>query len=163
MTKKTMLERFEEKYKISSTGCWEWTSSYLPTKNGTRGYGTFWASKEYDGVAKPVLAHRISLYLYKNIRVSKQLDVLHKCNNPKCVNPDHLYQGTHQDNMDDKVRAGHAVTMCGEKNGNSKLTEGGVIAIRADNRPYSLIANDYGVTSTLVCYIKLRKIWRHVK
>ena len=100
--KKTMLERFEEKYKVSPNGCWEWTGA----KHG-RGYGYFYTSKEYSQ-RKMDYAHRVSLFLYKGERDDEQ-SVLHSCDNTCCVNPDHLSLGSHKDNMRDMSEKGRHV------------------------------------------------------
>lgn len=116
------LERFWSKVdKTSSyTGCWIWTASKL-----TGGYGAF----KFDG--SMVRAHRFSWEI-ENGNVPEDLQVLHNCpggDNPSCVNPDHLWLGTQEDNvhdMDIKCRRGDNSPInpaCGERNGNSKLTK----------------------------------------
>lgn len=78
-------------------GCWEWTGAHHPF-----GYGQFRignGSKQ----GKLVSAHRYSYELHKGA-IGPGLSVLHECDNPKCVRPDHLYQGTAADNFDDMVR-----------------------------------------------------------
>ena len=100
-----MMERFLGKVdKTSSTeGCWEWTAG-----KHERGYGYFYTSKEYSN-RKMDYAHRVSLFLHKGER-HDDLCVLHSCDNPSCVNPEHLRWGTHKDNMRDmtaKERGNH--------------------------------------------------------
>jgi hypothetical protein len=75
--------------------CWEWTGCL--NKNG---YGTFNLKEE-------TLVHRISYQIFHG-KLEKNIQVLHKCDNPKCVNPDHLFVGTHSDNMKDKVSKGRS-------------------------------------------------------
>lgn len=92
---KTLKERFEEKYKIVASGCWEWQYSV-----NKKGYGMF-------GIATSTtqLAHRVSFTLYKG-DIPEGLFVLHHCDNPKCVNPEHLFLGTNTDNMRDAKAKG---------------------------------------------------------
>jgi hypothetical protein len=87
----------------------------------------------------------------------------HTCDQRLCINPDHLYRGTPQSNMDDKVRRGRLVASPGISNGMARLTEAMVKAIRADTRPYPQIAAAYGTSVPNICVIKQRKTWRHIE
>lgn len=73
-------------------------------------------------------AHRLAWTLYK-MTIPEKLHVLHKCDNPGCVNPDHLFLGTNSDNMKDMVIKGREAK--GEGNGKHKLTEANVVFIRS--------------------------------
>lgn len=89
-------QRFNTKYLINEhTDCWEWTRA---TNN--IGYGMFRVRK---GIMRT--AHRVSYELHKG-DIPPGMCVCHTCDNPKCVNPDHLWLGTVQDNMDDKISKG---------------------------------------------------------
>lgn len=90
--------RFSNKYEINeTTDCWEWTAC---TNN--IGYGMFrWET------GKMRTAHRVSYEMFKGI-IPKGKIVCHTCDNPRCVNPDHLWVGTHQDNFDDMISKGRA-------------------------------------------------------
>ena len=87
---------------------------------------------------------------------------LHSCRNRHCCRPEHLREGTQQENMEDRDKDGTTAHNRGEQNGFSTLTEDQVRAIRADARIYKLIAKDYGVRVSTICRIKLRETWTHV-
>jgi hypothetical protein len=147
----SVRERFF-KYVVRSEGCWAWRSSRDPN-----GYGRM-NIKNY-----PELAHRVSwLVHYGAIPHGKH--VLHKCDNPSCVNPEHLYVGDHQDNMRDKMLSGRHryVHHQGSAHGMAKLTEDEVRTIRTSPEQGTVLAKRYGVTRTTIYDIRSRKIWRHI-
>lgn len=85
--------------KGGANGCWVWTASTFRNRNG---YGKFNAGSSHDG-NRTVYAHRFS-FESVNGKIPDGLDVLHSCDNPPCVNPDHLRLGTAADNAGDMVR-----------------------------------------------------------
>ena len=95
---KTLEERFWEKVR-KGPGCWEWTGANTGAKSG--GYGLFFFEGEIHR------ASRISLMLAGS-PVPKNLCALHKCDNPPCVRPDHLFIGTRSENLKDAYRKGRA-------------------------------------------------------
>ena len=106
--------------------CWEWTAS----KDG-KGYGHFGVK------GKMVVSHRVS-WMLANGDIPENGCILHKCDNPLCVRPDHLFLGSQQDNMLDMSQKGrrskgqkHSETQRGENNGRSKITESDVLDARA--------------------------------
>ena len=122
--------------------------------------------------------HRISFMLHKG-KIPEGLLVCHECDNPSCVNPDHLWLGTNQDNMDDRNRKNrqasgdrhgftkHPETAAkGERNSHSKLTNEAVFEIRkiysSGNYSQKELSLIYGVGSDEICRIVNRKIWRHI-
>lgn len=144
-----------------NTGCWLWLNS---TDAG--GYGQWTAPTKYQSRSGPRLwrAHRVA-FAIANGSIDLDLDVLHKCDTPSCVNPDHLVCGTHQQNMDDMMRKGRHVFRVtrGENKGMAKITEAQMLAIRADGRPHKIIADEYGISRSHVSGIKSRKFWRHIQ
>lgn len=143
---KSLQERFEEKFiPEPNSGCWLWTASYKIT-----GYGQF----HYKG--KPRNAHRVSYEIYCE-PVPDNLFVCHKCDNRLCVNPDHLFLGTNQDNVDDMVSKGR--NLKGETQNNTKLTEAQVWEIVNDKRPQKNICEEYCITRQTVYNIKTGRKW----
>lgn len=94
------IERFESMaMPIPITGCWEWIGAIA-----THGYGYFGAN------GKSIRAHRASYQIYKG-KIGDGLYVLHSCDNPSCVNPDHLWLGTQKDNIRDRnIKGRHNLT-----------------------------------------------------
>lgn len=147
MKHRPVKERFEEKFRITP-GCWVWTAAL-----GKKGYGHFWNGSH------PVPAHRMSYELYEG-EIPNGLHVLHRCDNVLCVNPSHLFLGTNLENVIDKIEKDRHPR--GSKASTAKLTEEQVMAIRADMRSQRKIAADYGVSHTIIGYIKSNATWRHV-
>lgn len=143
------LARFWDKVDRSGE-CWEWTSQ----RNGG-GYGLF----SLNG--KPVYAHRLSYYLSNGVFDGF---VLHKCDNPPCVNPEHLFVGTHQDNMDDMYAKGRRARakpyQKKETRKVTKLSKQDVLDIwmRFQTGNYhglgQVIKKEYGISHTAVSLIK---------
>jgi hypothetical protein len=97
--------------------------------------------------------------------VAPGLMVRHMCNNPSCINVEHLALGTNQDNMDDKVRAGRQARIQGSKHSEAKLTEDQVRSIRnlhSSGLSYSQIAKLFGISKPNVAGIVRRERWSHV-
>jgi Mor family transcriptional regulator len=97
------------------------------------------------------------------------MDVLHHCDNPPCVNPEHLFLGTHRDNMLDRVKKGRSKLLApkGEQIGTSVLTSDQVRDIRrryrsGESRQFEL-AKEYGVGRSAIYSIVHRVSWRHVE
>lgn len=100
--------RFFSLFEIAER-CWEWRG----TK--TRGYGTFHSI--IDGKRRTLKAHRVSAVLHSGEAIPDGMEVLHSCDNPSCVNPDHLSFGTKYDNMRDAASKGRICTI-----GKSRIT-----------------------------------------
>lgn len=106
------------------------------------------------------LAHRLSWEAHRG-PIPRGLMACHKCDVPGCINPDHIFLGTHADNMADKGAKGRVPR--GEGQTNAKLNDGLVLAIRADMRPSRKIAAEYGIARSLVSMIKTGRRWSHVQ
>jgi hypothetical protein len=142
--------------------CWEW----LGTKN-SGGYGSFWLD------AKNQRAHRIAYTLWKG-PILDGLQVCHHCDNPKCVNPEHLFVGTNLDNMLDCMHKGrhrycpedkNHLRPRGPKNHAAKLTEADVRQIRERNKmgiPAHRLGPQFGVTPRAIRKVLSGKTWVHV-
>lgn len=135
---------------VTESGCWFW----LRFAN-KEGYGR----TSYRG--KEDFAHRVSYKVFRG-EIPSGLFVLHKCDVPCCVNPDHLFLGTPADNTRDMLKKGRNNPTRGERGSSSKLTASDVIAIRNDNRTNREIGADYGICPPSVSDIKLRKTWAHI-
>jgi len=149
------IEKFHTRYKIDpSTQCWEWQSA-----RDRRGYGRW----RWQG--KAILAHRFSAQQYIGSVEGKV--VCHKCDNPCCVNPSHLFIGTQQDNVDDMVNKGRdgrgTNPAQGTQANKSNLTEQDVLNIRADTTTsHKDLAPQYNVTYHSIRHIRTRQTWTHI-
>jgi hypothetical protein len=133
---------------IPECGCWIWTGNW-----DKDGYGNLFIKR------KKYLAHRLSWELHKGI-IPIGMFVLHRCDTPSCVNPNHLFIGTRRDNIADCVKKDRDSK--GEKHYPSKLTEKDVLSIRADPRNQPTLAIEFKVDQSIISKIKSRKIWRHI-
>lgn len=146
--------RFFNKVKKTDE-CWIW----LGAKHSKKGYGHFFNGKSN------VKAHRFS-YEHFVGSIPEDICVLHKCDNPSCVRPDHLFLGTNQDNVDDKVSKNRHPR--GEQSGVNKLTEQEVIEIKRSLKCFNYLgqvndlANYYNVNFRTISSIKSGKTWSHV-
>jgi len=150
MARPSVSERFWIKVAKTDT-CWLW----MAVISGNNSYGAF----RFNGRMQP--SHRVAWTLQHG-DIPTGICVLHRCDTPRCVNPSHLFLGTHADNMADKAAKGRSSKMKGSTHGMSKLTEINVISIRNDHRTYRQIAADFGVDQSLIGHIKSRRIWQHV-
>ena len=156
-----ILERFESKVEKGEPGkCWIW--------HGTRS-GPRWKNSSIPGYGKFQLggksqsAHRVAFCLYHH-EIPHGLHVLHKCDNPLCVNPDHLFLGSHIDNMADKHAKGREVLPpSGELHHKAKLAEFEVRSIRKSPYPKQYLAQTYGVSVCTINDIQKRRSWRHIE
>ena len=136
------IDRFNDKIFYSLDGCWYWTGATFNTGYGKIGFRD-----------KQLTTHRLS-YIINNGEIINGLQVLHSCDNRLCVNPNHLFLGTIQDNMKDMVLKGRQNKAKGENHGHAKLTNSQVYEIRNFKGNQKDIAKKYGVTQQTISKIK---------
>jgi hypothetical protein len=102
----SFAERFWAKVK-KTRACWNWTAGCFNHPRGGTSYGCFYLGSRTDGTRKMHPAHRVAYELSVGA-VPPGMKVLHKCDNPRCVNPAHLFLGTQRQNVDDMVAKGRA-------------------------------------------------------
>jgi hypothetical protein len=136
--------------KVDKNGdCWEWMA------NTRKGYGSI----KVSGIS--VYAHRLSWEM-QNGPLQNGMLVLHKCDNPRCVNPSHLFVGTQKDNMEDREAKDRGADRRGNKNGRSKIPQAAIALILASKESLSTLALKYGVSKTAIRLIKIGKNWSHL-
>lgn len=150
-------EQFWAKVEKTET-CWLWTGD-----KDSKGYGRV---RRRALAARTVSAHRYS-WLISSGEIPVGMCVLHRCDNPRCVRPSHLFLGTHQDNVTDmwKKGRGNPGRPCGEIQGSSKLTAEKVRKIRElaeSGMTQKKIAQLFSIDRSNVSLIVLRKGWAHV-
>lgn len=145
------LDRFTDCYVPNESGCWIWKG-----KLDKDGYGVFNLNRSPHG------AHRISWTLFRG-EIPLRISVLHVCDVRRCCNPDHLFLGTHQDNMTDMVKKGRTNSPRGEKCGGSKLSEMQVREIRkkSSTRSGQSLSIEFSVSQSAISRIINGKRWAH--
>ena len=142
-----VAERFWEKVNVCSPDdCWEW-----------KAFRSEWGYGLLNVNGHPESAHRISYELHFGC-IPDGMFVCHKCDNPPCVNPSHLWLGTHQDNTDDRTQKSRQPV--GENHPSAKLTDIQVIEIReryAQGEFQRDLAIEYGVAQSNISQIVNRK------
>lgn len=149
--------------KVNKTdGCWEWTGGVLKKMC----YGRYFLG------GKTVLAHRYSYIIHHPLTIDlwehREICVCHKCDNPRCVNPSHLFLGSSEDNNKDREAKGRGgqTGAKGEGHGKVKLTETQVREIRTryanDGISQKQLALEYGLHKTTIWFIIHRINWSHI-
>lgn len=147
--KQDLKKRLLAKISVNEeTNCWEW----MGTRNGN-GYGILQVS------GKTLRVSRVAFEVFHN-KCLGSLYACHKCDNPPCINPDHLFAGTHQQNLAD---SSHKFRMhFGEEHGMAKLKNEDVLEIRASPLSGRKMAEKFNVSEGCVSVIRSRKAWPHI-
>lgn len=154
-SKRPIEERFWEKVdKKSNESCW----NFIGANN--QGYGQLYVSK-----GKKIRANRLSYEIHFG-KISDNLVVCHRCDNPSCVNPKHLFAGSQKDNITDMHSKNRGNTPKGSNHANAKVTEDQVIEIRKLYSEKSMriadISRLYNASQSSIDDIVHYKTWKHV-
>lgn len=135
-------------WKENEDGCWICTSHF---------------ARDYPKIKikqKVITIHRFFYMKYVG-NIPDDLCVLHKCDNTKCINPEHLFLGTIGDNNRDCVAKGR--TAKGEKNGSAKLAESQVRVIKISDKSNRVLGKEYDVSHRIISLIRQNRLWKHVQ
>jgi hypothetical protein len=152
-----MIERFAKKFEVRGLSeCWPWNGA-----QSRWGYGL-----AYNFNRRHQNAHRV-MWQLENGEIPHGLCVLHSCDNRLCVNPNHLFLGTHLDNARDRDQKGRANWKSpprfeGEKHPCAKLTDDQAKQIRVAVGKQRDMAKQFGVCQRTICKIKTNKGWNHL-
>ena len=152
-----MQKRFWGYVDVRGLGeCWEWVGGRV------RGYGLF-----NVGRGSSIRASRLAYLLANGIEPkSFGLCVLHRCDNPPCCNPAHLFAGTHKDNMADKMAKGRGNQAKGQDNGKARLTDADVADVRIGffikGQSLGDLAERYGIKIQHIRQIVSGRRWSHL-
>lgn len=139
---------------VTESGCWLWLKYIRPT-----GYG------QVHCLGRAIDVHILSYELHKG-PIPKKMNVCHSCDIPACLNPDHLWLGTQQDNLADMRRKGRANVGRGVTHRSVKLTPDQVLQIRHEHKnidiTMSALARVYKVSKNTIRALLSRRSWRHI-
>jgi len=137
-----LFDRFLSRIEFRAGGCWDWTEGL-----DKDGYGRLWMR------TRNVRAHRASFQFFKGV-LDTNLHILHRCDNPSCVNPAHLWSGTNNDNVSDKMNKGRHRWVT-----HPKLTPANVNDIRNCVDSDKSLAAHFGVHQTTINRIRNGRRW----
>jgi predicted XRE-type DNA-binding protein len=150
---KEIWSRILKKVKRSESGCLEWTGTRT---TGWGGYGYIRINK------KMFLAHRVSYSIHTG-EIPNKILVCHRCDNPICIEPSHLFLGTDQENIDDMMSKGRQKSTARTSNGRAKLSEEDVIEIRrlyaTGNFTHRQIAKEFGMSKSQISNVIRKDQW----
>ena len=146
------------RYVEKTDDCWMWVGG----SKSQNGYGMI----QIDGKrSSKVLAHRLSYEIHKGV-IPDGMVVMHNCDNPSCVNPDHLSLGTQSQNIIDAFAKGRKMSKpphkFGESHGASKLMESDAIEILKSMEAAKILAAKYGVHKSAIDRLRSGKTWKHL-
>ncbi|WP_082647729.1 HNH endonuclease signature motif containing protein [Lysobacter antibioticus] len=153
MTDRLCRESFTERAlsnytPVPEAGCWLWLGRVC-----TKGYGQCIRN------GRSVMAHRL-FYSTHNGEIPPGQLVCHKCDTRLCVNPSHLFLGSHDENMSDMTNKGRQASLSGSSNGRARLDEADVASIRASSEPTRILLRRFGVSRRTIQYIRNGTTWR---
>lgn len=153
--RRPLAERFMEKHAVGDPSeCWEWSGCRDPN-----GYGRISVNN------RSVVATRVAWQLAHGAP-PPSMSVCHRCDNPPCVNPAHLFLGTHAENMADREAKGRGRQPNGERNAKAKLTADCIEPIIRCSRAgvdNAQLGRWFGVATQSIAAIVHRRTWRHVE
>lgn len=151
LTPKVISRFYDLSIPEPNSGCWLWLGSIIREK---KPYGRFSIGRQMW------IASRASYFIHFG-EFDRALWVLHKCDNPMCVNPEHLYLGNGIQNAHDRNERERQAR--GSTIGTSKLTEADVREIRTSTKTWAALAKIYGMNRNHIGQVKNRKLWLHVE
>lgn len=143
-----------------NSGCWLW----LGALKSDSGYGNMIIGSRKDGTRKSVSAHRASFEAHFQ-KVGSDAEVCHRCDNPFCVNPDHLFEGTRLINVADMISKGRSAPQVGQKNANSVISEETaqtIINLLSAGVGPSKISRSHGISLHICKDISRGRRWKHL-
>lgn len=143
--------RFWEKVQKTPDGCWQWLAC-----TDRKGYGLFSIRSKHRG------AHRVSWEIANGRSVPAGLVVMHSCDSPGCVNPEHLSVGTGLENNADKVAKGRHPEGAAASFP-KKLDRNDVLVIRTASATSAALSRQFGISESMIRAVRSRKAWAHVE
>lgn len=150
---KTLEEYLNTRYTITSEGCWDFTN--VADRYGYPHVNDRWF-REYGKRT----AHTLAYICWKG--PIGDLWVLHKCDNRRCINPEHLFLGTAADNNADMMSKNRHKPPHGEAHSRAKLTESDVLYIRDSKDTCYTLADKFNVSFSLIAQVRRKVVWKHV-
>lgn len=147
-----VVTRFNDKIKKNENGCTEWTAA-----KDKDGYGRFQVGGR-EG--KKEYAHIWSYEFHNNTNVKEGNKVCHTCDNPSCIDPNHLFEGTQQENMLDASLKGRMSTSIRDRS--AKLSDEEALLVKTSNRPIKELAKDFNLSKVSIYNLRSGKTYKHI-
>jgi hypothetical protein len=150
------MEKWHGNYTVAPSGCWLWRG-----RVNQRGYGRILIA------GRETYVHRAMWERSRHQTIPAGKIICHKCDVPACINPDHLYLGTHADNHRDMDERGRRIAppvglLKGMRSPHAKLTDQQILEIRASAELQRVLAERYGVRENAISRIKTGRRWAHI-